>query len=378
VCTYFGQILKEGPSPVDVTRVNAESEIAAELRHKLLLSARASLVGSPLGAIALFVILGGSIHSMLQIAWVITTCLTSASLTVMTHLCLTQRLHFSNVAVRWLLCLNPLVAQTFLLVFKTTLLSREAMLETLAAVMICVTQLVAFSADRFICRLTLLWSMVTVGIGATAITHFTVVMRLAAMVPIAFTFAQMFEILNRQLRRNVELNVENRGLIAELRAANEALSDEVLQDSLTGLTNRRGLFRALERERAVGLLFIDVDRFKVINDTFGHVTGDRVLQDIGDALRAATRPGDVVARLGGDEFVVLLDGAGDAITADAGRRICDDVRKVLAHEGVTVSIGAACGLIGNETPLELIARADLGLYEAKSRGGDRFELAIAH
>jgi diguanylate cyclase (GGDEF)-like protein len=322
------------------------------------------------------VILGGSLHSVSQLTWVISTCLTSVGLTVVTHLCLKSRLQLSDSAVRLLLCLNPLIAQLFLVVFDTALLSREAMLETLAAVMICVTQLVAFSADRLICRLTLLWSMLMVGIGATAITHFSVVMRLAAMVPIAFTFAQMYEILNRQLRRNVELNVENRGLIAELRAANVALSDEVLQDSLTGLTNRRGLFRELERERAVGLLFIDVDRFKEVNDTYGHVEGDRVLQTIGDALRSATRPGDVVARLGGDEFVVLLDRADDAITADAGRRICDDVRRVLAGQGVTVSIGAACGLIGSETPHELIARADLGLYEAKNRGGDRFELAV--
>ncbi len=357
--------------------MNAKSEVAAELRHKLLLSARASLVGSPLGAIVLFVILGGSVHSPLQLAWVTATCAASIGLTALTHLCLRHRLHPSATMLRLLLCLNPLVAQAFVLVFNSTVLSREAMLETLAAVMICVTQLVAFSADRFICRVTLLWSMLMVGVGATAITHFSVLIRLAAMVPIAFTFAQMFEILNRQLRRNVELNVENRGLIAELRAANEALSEEVLHDSLTGLTNRRGLFRELERERALGLLFIDVDRFKTVNDTYGHATGDRVLQTIGDALRAATRPGDVVARLGGDEFVVLLDGADDATTAEAGRRICADVRNVLADNAITVSVGAASGLIGTETPHELIARADIGLYEAKNRGGDRFELAIA-
>ncbi len=124
----------------------------------------------------------------------------------------------------------------------------------------------------------------------------------------------------RVLRRSVELAHSNVQLVEELRSANAQLSEFARLDALTGVLNRRGWVEATANAiahapgrssvdgcgRSAGIVYIDVDGFKQINDTHGHAAGDIVLQDVANALTAALRPGDVVARIGGDEFAALF------------------------------------------------------------------------
>ncbi len=139
-------------------------------------------------------------------------------------------------------------------------------------------------------------------------------------------------------------------------------------DDLTGLGNRRRantLLDVMAPGDAIALL--DLDHFKVVNDTRGHAAGDRVLMHFGRYLRAAVRDADCVARFGGEEFLLLLPGAGD----EAGiivERLVDGWRR--CGEGVTLSAGAAVHALGAE-PDETLKRADALLYQAKAAGRDR-------
>ncbi|MEX2100402.1 MAG: sensor domain-containing diguanylate cyclase [Acidimicrobiia bacterium] len=169
--------------------------------------------------------------------------------------------------------------------------------------------------------------------------------------------------------------------VTALRAAAADLSHLALHDSLTGLPNRRNLLdqleRALARERrettALAVLYIDVDRFKVVNDNLGHDVGDRLLGVIGRRVQDALRPSDFVARLGGDEFAaVLLELNGEReATVVADRVLAAVAEPVDLGEGemvATVSIGVAFADFGRPTAVELLRRADLAMYTAKDRG----------
>ena len=163
------------------------------------------------------------------------------------------------------------------------------------------------------------------------------------------------------------------------------LGNLVLTDPLSGLLNRRGLERDLAREiaRAVrsgkelALVAMDVDHFKTINDTLGHLAGDGVIKEIGELLRQLKRGGDVVARTGGDEFTLLLPETGAAGAFRLASRIREMVR---AHEfptvrgrvPVTVSIGLVADRVMDEDVAhDLHSRADEALYAAKESGRDR-------
>ncbi len=145
-------------------------------------------------------------------------------------------------------------------------------------------------------------------------------------------------------------------------------------DLLTGIPNRAALFDALHRHLAVeggpdiGVLFCDLDRFKQVNDEYGHQVGDRVLVEVARRLVELSAPGDVVARFGGDEFVLLRPGADQPTMVALARRVASTVLAPfgeLPDQPVGVSVGAAVGRPG-ETPDEVIARADLAMYGAKS------------
>jgi diguanylate cyclase (GGDEF)-like protein len=162
-------------------------------------------------------------------------------------------------------------------------------------------------------------------------------------------------------------------------------------DGLTGLRTRRYFDEALRADLAgppqqragIGLLLIDIDHFKRINDSYGHTAGDQALREIARRLRAAVRPGDVVARYGGEEFVVVLRRADPAAVAVAelGERIRRDIGgapvplagRLLA---VTVSVGAAT-LRPGQSADDLIRVTDEALYAAKESGRDRLVLAAA-
>jgi len=148
-----------------------------------------------------------------------------------------------------------------------------------------------------------------------------------------------------------------------------------LTDELTGIANRRGLvteleraFRSIDREQ-VSLILIDLDHFKSVNDTYGHVEGDKVLKALAEILEGNSRSGDVPARFGGEEFAVVLPRT-DAISA---RYIGERLRRTIAEypwplAPVTVSVGVATTSSVVTTPNGLISLADVRLYEAKRNG----------
>ncbi len=145
-------------------------------------------------------------------------------------------------------------------------------------------------------------------------------------------------------------------------------------DPLTSLMNRRSFFEQVDAELAAGrrplsLLLLDVDDFKSINDGFGHVVGDEILNRIGRLLEAETREGDLIARLGGDEFcVALLDADVHATESTAERlrrRVGDVAREVGLTGGIAVSVGAVTAGDVEITAYELLARVDDAMYRQK-------------
>jgi diguanylate cyclase (GGDEF)-like protein len=160
-------------------------------------------------------------------------------------------------------------------------------------------------------------------------------------------------------------------------------------DALTGLGNYRSFESALGREieratrftRSLGLLMIDLDRFKSVNDEYGHQVGNDVLVEVADRLRAEVREVDVVARYGGEEFVVVLpesDAEGAGHTAD---RICAAIQQQTFRAGghnlaVTVSIGVAVFPEHGQNAADLVRAADLAIYSAKAGGRDQWRLAV--
>lgn len=156
-------------------------------------------------------------------------------------------------------------------------------------------------------------------------------------------------------------------------------------DSLTGLPNRSLLLERLtqlvaltEREqRNVALLFMDLDRFKFVNDTLGHETGDEVLKAVAQKLQAVVRHTDTVARFGGDEFVILLDNPSNLNeVAHIAARIIDLVNKPMIFHGSAAYVGASIGIAmhphGGRLPADLIKNADAAMYAAKTAGKNTY------
>jgi len=173
------------------------------------------------------------------------------------------------------------------------------------------------------------------------------------------------------------------GMVAEKTGQ---LRHQALHDALTGLPNRvlaldraeQMLARARRQHVPVAALYVDVDGFKHVNDTFGHAAGDELLRIVADRLASVVREGDTAARLGGDEFVVLVEGS----TLDAGpelvaERLLEVLRQPYEMNGrvgrqlsLTASVGIASGL--REDADELLRDADVALYEAKAAGRNRW------
>ncbi|MDZ7280915.1 GGDEF domain-containing protein [Sphingomonas sanguinis] len=169
------------------------------------------------------------------------------------------------------------------------------------------------------------------------------------------------------------------------------LERDVIRDPLTGLFNRRYLDAKLheetDRSRRYGTpfstLIVDIDRFKHVNDTYGHAIGDRVIRHIGGLLADSVRREDAVARFGGEEFVVLAPDLDLDEAVVLGERLRDVIatRTVPLPDGhilmMTASLGVAT-LASDETPFELLARADKALYRAKQDGRNRTCRSEAH
>jgi diguanylate cyclase (GGDEF)-like protein len=158
------------------------------------------------------------------------------------------------------------------------------------------------------------------------------------------------------------------------------LTDRARLDSLSGLLNRRALeeratveFARQRRDQTtVGMLIVDIDGFKAVNDSAGHHAGDEVLCKVARVLEAGTREVDVVARVGGDEFAILLPGANTEATDVIAERLCEAVHAQLAAEGVglAVSIGTAVAPAAGNSLEDLWQAADDAMYTAKRGGGN--------
>ena len=222
--------------------------------------------------------------------------------------------------------------------------------------------------------------------GAGKLTHFIgvqhdVSVRKAAAEALKRTKAEL-ELANHVLETRVRERTK------ALEKANAQLRHDAFHDTLTGLANRAlfhdRLFQALEREKrnprnGFAVLYLDFDRFKVINDSLGHAAGDKLLVAVGERLRGCVRPADTVARLGGDEFTLLLE---DTLTPDEAVRVAERIQGAFleaidldgcgAH--ISVSIGIVSGKVGYSEVEEVMRDADIAMYRAKALGKARHVL----
>jgi diguanylate cyclase (GGDEF)-like protein/PAS domain S-box-containing protein len=176
--------------------------------------------------------------------------------------------------------------------------------------------------------------------------------------------------------------------VTERHVIEEQLRHAAVHDALTGLSNRalfsEILTRVLRRARrrpdySFAVLFVDLDRFKVINDSLGHITGDQLLRGVAARLQGCLRSTDVIARFGGDEFTILLD---DMASVEDARDLAGRVLSVLKapftfesqEVSVTASIGIALGSRDYQTSEEVLRDADIAMYRAKTLGKNRFEV----
>lgn len=186
---------------------------------------------------------------------------------------------------------------------------------------------------------------------------------------------------------NVRGIVTNSRDITERKRSEEKLAHQAFHDALTGLPNRHLLLNRLDhaltgrtaRRDSVAILFFDLDKFKVLNDSLGHDAGDDLLIDVGKRLEASLRPEDTVARLGGDEFVVLLEeveGMGQVIyVAERVIKIFEAPFLLKEREVYTsASIGISIGGPGEDSPTDLLRNADIAMYRAKSNGSASYEI----
>jgi diguanylate cyclase (GGDEF)-like protein len=171
--------------------------------------------------------------------------------------------------------------------------------------------------------------------------------------------------------------------VIKLRSLQEELRHQAYHDPLTGLPNRSLLMERVKEElersdTVTAVLFIDVDDFKIVNDTLGHSVGDAMLVSVARRLRHSVRPQDVVARLGGDEFAVMLPGieASPAQPRSVAARILEAFRTQVQAGTQLVSVHVSVGITDSrrgQDADELLREADLAMYQAKSQGKSRFE-----
>lgn len=208
--------------------------------------------------------------------------------------------------------------------------------------------------------------------------------------PLVRALNGLFRVLSSQnaalARANRTLESRVAARTADLAEANRRLEALALTDALTGLPNRRHALQVLDTlwrgGSATAILLLDLDKFKAVNDTYGHAAGDAVLRATARSILAAVRTDDLVSRLGGDEFLVILpqtalDGAALVAAAVRTSVAAGGVDVAGARIGCRASIGVAERAGPDDTPGELLRRADAALYRAKAEGRDRLATAAA-
>ena len=200
---------------------------------------------------------------------------------------------------------------------------------------------------------------------------------------------QLVELVQRLQTANQTLEIKVQQRTAALDAANQTLRELALRDPLTNLFNRRYVDEMLEMEirrsqrsgLPIGVLLIDLDYFKQVNDTYGHDAGDAVLQAVAALLEDQVRSGDIVSRYGGEEFLMILPGIPYPPLAQRAERICAAVRSMqVQHAGQDLgqrscSIGVAVYPAHGLTSDAIIKTADAALYQAKGQGRDQVVVA---
>jgi diguanylate cyclase (GGDEF)-like protein/PAS domain S-box-containing protein len=175
--------------------------------------------------------------------------------------------------------------------------------------------------------------------------------------------------------------------ITERKALEDQLAHQAFHDPLTGLANRALLLDRVEHARAatrrrvgglIGLIYIDLDDFKTVNDGLGHEAGDNLLRLAALRIVSVLRPGDTAARLGGDEFAVVLEELPNPATAyEVGARLLEALGEPFEFEGNLVPLNASLGIVvsnGTDDAAALLRNADLAMYRAKGQGKGRFEV----
>ncbi len=192
------------------------------------------------------------------------------------------------------------------------------------------------------------------------------------------------------IRNSEDASLHWQGVIVDI-SAQKRLESQLEQfafyDTLTGLPNRallldrlrHSLTRTQREDRPVGVLFIDLDGFKIINDTLGHIAGDRALQTVSRRLQAILRAGDTAGRLGGDEFVVIVESVSDAqAVVKIAERIIDEIGAPMTVAGQEVVVSCSIGIRTSDgddfSPEEFLRDADVAMYSAKNRGRSRSEV----
>jgi diguanylate cyclase (GGDEF)-like protein len=189
-------------------------------------------------------------------------------------------------------------------------------------------------------------------------------------------------------QHNTELEAKVTERTAQLQAQTELIQHNALHDPLTDLPNRTLLLKQIAQKisqsqhsgnHQYAVLFLDLVRFKVINDSLGHLFGDRVLTIIAQKLKAHLQPTDLVSRFGGDEFVILLETMTDAAEViQVAERILTDFQYPLLLNGYQLFIGVSIGIVlGNETyqePADLIRDADIAMHRAKRKGENTYQV----
>ncbi len=170
----------------------------------------------------------------------------------------------------------------------------------------------------------------------------------------------------------------------ELRESSDRARETALHDALTGLPNRtllvqrlvHAILRCRRSEKLVAILFADLDRFKTINDTYGHHVGDELLVAVAGRLTELLRPGDTLARLAGDEFVILCEDLQDTAQVEPlAVRIDEALSRAFVLSGIEVQVSASVGIAfagrGDDLPEQVLQDADTAMYQAKRKGGAR-------
>jgi diguanylate cyclase (GGDEF)-like protein/PAS domain S-box-containing protein len=173
--------------------------------------------------------------------------------------------------------------------------------------------------------------------------------------------------------------------VTERKRMEHELSHQALHDALTGLPNRalladrlrHGLDGSRRRDSRLGVIFLDVDHFKVVNDSLGHTSGDAFLKQAAGRIAGAVRPGDTVARFGGDEFVIVCDDVSGSAVAQIAERVLTSLSRCFTIDGHQMNVTASAGIAladGRATPESLLRDSDTAMYRAKQRGRGRIEM----